>query len=75
MAHWIAWVNHERALPIWNHDQLRAHDRSAESEWKYVQDVSGNISGLTTHTTYHFRIVATNSAGTRFGSDQDLTTP
>ncbi len=39
------------------------------------RNVSGNISGLTTHTTYHFRIVATNSAGTRFGSDRTFTTP
>ncbi len=30
------------------------------------RNVSANISGLTTHTTYHFRIVATNNAGTRF---------
>src|SRR4029450_11970680 len=28
------------------------------------QDVAANISGLTANTTYHFRIVATNSAGT-----------
>jgi hypothetical protein len=39
------------------------------------RNVSANISGLTTHTTYHFRIVATNSAGTRFGSDRTFTTP
>src|SRR6478752_4396900 len=32
-------------------------------------DVSANISGLTASTTYHFRIVTTNSAGTRYGSD------
>jgi len=33
------------------------------------------ISGLSTHTTYHFRIVATNSRGTRNGSDRTFTTP
>jgi hypothetical protein len=38
------------------------------------RNVSANISGLTTHTTYHFRIVAANSAGTRFGSDRTFTT-
>jgi hypothetical protein len=38
------------------------------------QNVAANISGLTTHTTYHFRIVTTNSAGTRFGSDRTFTT-
>ncbi len=38
------------------------------------QSVSANISGLTASTTYHFRIVATNSAGTRYGSDRTFTT-
>ena len=35
---------------------------------------AANISGLTANTTYHFRIVATNSAGTRYGSDRTFTT-
>jgi N-acetylneuraminic acid mutarotase len=39
------------------------------------QNVAANISGLTTHTTYHFRIVATNSGGTRYGGDITFTTP
>jgi hypothetical protein len=39
-----------------------------------TRNVAANISGLTTHTTYHFRIVATNSAGTRYGSDRTFTT-
>jgi outer membrane protein assembly factor BamB len=38
------------------------------------QSVSTNISGLAAGTTYHFRIVATNSGGTRFGSDSTFTT-
>ena len=37
--------------------------------------ITANISGLTTHHTYHFRIVATNSAGTRTGSDLTFNTP
>lgn len=37
-------------------------------------NVTANISGLTASTTYHFRIVATNSAGTRYGSDRTFTT-
>ncbi len=36
--------------------------------------ISANISGLTASTIYHFRIVATNSAGTSFGSDRTFTT-
>ena len=38
------------------------------------QSVSANISGLTASTTYHFRIVATNSAGTTYGADRTFTT-
>ncbi len=35
---------------------------------------SANISGLSASTTYHFRIVATNGAGTRYGGDRTFTT-
>ena len=35
---------------------------------------SAAIEGLTPNTTYHFRIVATNSAGTGYGSDATFTT-
>jgi tetratricopeptide (TPR) repeat protein len=38
------------------------------------QHVAANISGLAANTTYHFRIVATNSAGTRYGADRTFTT-
>ncbi len=39
------------------------------------RNFAANISGLDTHTTYHFRIVATNSAGTRLSGDRTFTTP
>ena len=39
------------------------------------RNILASISSLTTHTTYHFRIVATNNAGTRYGSDRTFTTP
>jgi len=39
-----------------------------------TQNVVANISGLAENTTYHFRIVATNSGGTSFGSDRIFTT-
>jgi len=38
------------------------------------QSVSANVSGLAASATYHFRIVATNSGGTRYGSDTSFTT-
>jgi outer membrane protein assembly factor BamB len=38
------------------------------------QSVSANISGLAANTTYHFRVVATNTSGTRYGSDSTFTT-
>ena len=39
------------------------------------RNLSANVSSLSAHTTYHFRIIATNSAGTRLGSDRTFTTP
>ena len=39
-----------------------------------TQNVIANIAGLSASTTYHFRIVATNSHGTRYGSDRTFTT-
>ncbi len=39
------------------------------------QNVTANITRLSARTTYHFRIVASNSVGTRFGSDRTFITP
>jgi phosphodiesterase/alkaline phosphatase D-like protein len=39
-----------------------------------THNVAANISGLVASTTYHFRVVATNGAGTRYGSDRTFTT-
>lgn len=39
------------------------------------QDLAYPISGLTPGTIYHFRIVAYNSGGTRYGNDQTFQTP
>jgi len=38
------------------------------------RNIAANIGGLASNTTYHFRIVATNSVGTRYGSDRTFTT-
>jgi hypothetical protein len=37
--------------------------------------VSAHVSNLTPGTTYHFRLVASNSTGTTDGTDQSFTTP
>jgi hypothetical protein len=37
-------------------------------------DVHADLSGLTTDTTYHYRLVATNAAGTTRGADHTLRT-
>jgi len=34
-----------------------------------------NLTGLTPNTTYHYQLVANNSAGTSYGGDQTFTTP
>src|SRR5262245_1611962 len=39
------------------------------------RNIAANISALAAHTTYHFRIIATNSVGTRMGRDRTFTTP
>ena len=39
-----------------------------------TQNVSENITGLSPNTTYHFRLVGTNSSGTKYGSDRTFTT-
>ncbi len=38
------------------------------------QNVAASVSGLAASSTYHFRMVATNSAGTVFGSDKSFAT-
>ena len=40
-----------------------------------VRHVAAHLSGLTAGTTYHYRLVASNSAGTTDGQDQTFTTP
>jgi hypothetical protein len=37
--------------------------------------VSASVTGLMMNTTYHFRVCATNVAGTSCGSDETVTTP
>jgi uncharacterized delta-60 repeat protein len=39
-----------------------------------TQSVSADITGLSPNTTYHFRLVGMNSAGTRFSGDMTFTT-
>jgi hypothetical protein len=38
------------------------------------RNIAANVGGLTPHTTYHFRMTATNAGGTRMGSDRTFTT-
>jgi hypothetical protein len=37
--------------------------------------ISASVTGLVPNALYHFRVVATNGAGTTFGPDQTFTTP
>ena len=38
------------------------------------ESVHATLSGLLSHTTYHYRVVATSASGTTAGSDQSFTT-
>jgi hypothetical protein len=52
------------------------HTSSMQSQTgSTFRNVSANISALSAHTFYHFRITVTNSAGNRLGSDRTFTTP
>jgi Kelch motif/Putative Ig domain len=60
----------------WGTTTSYGHTTTMQSEsGNAYRNIAASITGLSTHTTYHFRIVATNSAGTRFGSDRTFTTP
>src|SRR5205823_8750996 len=52
---------------------LRTSTRSQSSSGG-ARTVSETIAGLTAGTSYHFRLVAKNSAGTSFGTDAVFTT-
>ena len=38
-------------------------------------NVTYHLTGLKYNTTYHYRVVASNSIGTTYGKDQTFTTP
>ena len=60
----------------WGPTTSYGHTTTAQTRSRNTSlPITANISDLTTHHTYHFRIVATNSAGTRMGSDQTFRTP
>jgi plastocyanin len=44
-------------------------------EGNTTQNVTTNLSSLVAGTTYHFRIAASNAAGTSYGTDRTFTTP
>ena len=39
-----------------------------------THSISSDLTGLTVETTYHYRVVASNSVGTSYGSDQSFKT-
>jgi hypothetical protein len=60
----------------WGSTTSYGHTTATQSKTGNISlPITANISGLTTHHTYHFRTVATNSVGTRTGSDKTFTTP
>ena len=70
-------TGYQRAI-IFNGVQTTAYGNatSTQSAGSGTSDVAvtANLTGLAPSTTYHYRIVATNSAGTSFGSDETFIT-
>ncbi len=61
----------------WGTDTSYGNDTTTQNIPAGVNNVAvtANIAGLTLNTTYHYRVVATNSAGTTYGGDVPFTTP
>src|SRR5262245_51654918 len=51
------------------------HTTSQTQTGNTYRNIASNITGLAAHTTYHFRIVATNTGGARMGADKTFATP
>jgi uncharacterized repeat protein (TIGR03803 family) len=72
------WPMNEGSGDTLNDDS--GHGRSAalanSPAWQVVNypPAGATLTGLFTNTTYHFQMVASNSAGVSFGADQTLTT-
>src|SRR4051794_634903 len=49
-------------------------DQGPTAATKKKTNVSAGISNLSSGTTYHYRLVATNASGTAFGADRAFTT-
>ncbi len=61
----------------WGTDTTYGNSTTPQSIGSGIDDVSvsADITGLSPNTTYHYRVVATNAAGTVYGDDVSLTTP
>ena len=69
-----ARIDHQRVFSIWNNERYGLTTAPQSQSGNTFLNISANISGLTASTTYHFRIVTADRAGTRYGSDKTFTT-
>ena len=72
-------ANNAEAVVSFQYGTTTAYGASIDAEPGVVDgssdtNVSATLSDMTPDTTYHFRVVATNSEGTSYGADQSFTT-
>ena len=77
-SQWLArsaWTDYECIFPVGTTTSYGSATPMQSQTGNTYRNITANINGLTPHTTYHFRMVATNAGGTRMGSDRTFTTP
>lgn len=72
-------ANNAEAVVIFQYGTTTAYSLSVDAEpglvdGAYDTSVSASLSDMAPSTTYHFRIIATNSEGTSYGEDRTFTT-
>ena len=66
-------ADHRMQIRIRDDHRLRNHGAAAPLGVLDHTDVSAPLSGLTTETTYHYRVVVHTASGVRYGEDQVYT--
>ena len=73
------YANQQATSYVWQYGPTSSYGRQTQTQTlpAGVQPaaVSAHLTGLASHTTYHYRLVAMNASGTADGYDMTFTTP